>query len=56
MRTLSDRDGVAGIAMLAMFSDGIIRAEEDDLLRDRLRSYALFADVADSELVLGFLS
>ena len=50
MERLTDREGVAGIAMLAMFADGIIRPEEDDVLRARLQEHPLFADASEGEV------
>jgi hypothetical protein len=46
----SDREGVAGVALLAMFADGVIAEEEDEVLRDRLLQYPLFSDVDDDGL------
>lgn len=46
----SEREGVAGIALLAMFADGVIAAEEDELLRERLLAYPLFQDLDDEGL------
>ena len=47
---LTEREGVAGIALLAMFADGIIREEEDEVLRERLRDHDVFAETPESEL------
>lgn len=46
----SEREGVAGVALLAMFADGVIAAEEDEVLRDLLQSYPLFEDMDDDGL------
>lgn len=50
MQRLTEREGVAGIALLAMFADGLIRPEEDDVLRERLASHALFSGLDDAQL------
>jgi tellurite resistance protein len=47
---LTEREGVAGIALLAMFADGLLRAEEDEVLRERLAAHPLFAGVSDEQL------
>jgi len=46
----SEREGVAGVALLAMFADGVIAAEEDEILRERLLSYPLFEGMDDDAL------
>lgn len=46
----SDREGVAGLALLAMFADGVIAPEEDEILRERLAQFPLFSDVDDDAL------
>jgi uncharacterized tellurite resistance protein B-like protein len=46
----TDREGVAGVALLAMYADGVIAQEEDDVLRERLLEYPLFADLDDDGL------
>lgn len=48
--TLSDREGVAALAMLAMYADHHIAAEEDATLRSRLCQFPLFEDMPDPEL------
>jgi tellurite resistance protein len=50
MDRLTDREGLAGIALLAMFADGLVREEEDDELREALRGTEAFADASDEEL------
>lgn len=47
---LGEREGIAGIALLAMFADGVIAAEEDDVLRERLLLLPAFAGVDDDAL------
>ncbi|GEM_PF-4202020 len=46
----TDREGVAGVALLAMFADGVIAQEEDEVLRERLLQYPLFSDVDEDGL------
>lgn len=48
--TWSPREGVAGVALLAMYADAMIGGEEDGELRDRLRAHPLFHGVSDHEL------
>lgn len=48
--TWSAREGVAGVALLAMYADAMIGGEEDDELRDRLRAHPLFDGATDHEL------
>lgn len=50
MEPLSEQEGVAGIALLAMFADGIIAPEEDDVLRERLSGYPFFMNVSEAQL------
>lgn len=47
---LTEREGVAGIALLAMYADGVIAAEEDDVLRERLLRYPDVFGGSDDEL------
>lgn len=47
---MSDRESVAALAMLAMYADGHIAAEEDATLRARLCQFPLFEDLPDPEL------
>ena len=48
--SLSDREGVAALAMLAMYADQHIAPEEDATLRARLCQFPLFEDMPDPEL------
>lgn len=48
--TLSDREGVGALAMLAMYADQHIAPEEDATLRARLCQFPLFEDMPDAEL------
>lgn len=50
LSTLTQREGVAGVALLAMFSDGIIVAEEDDVLRAHLSAYPPFEEISERQL------
>lgn len=50
LTTLTQREGVAGIALLAMFSDGIIAPEEDEVLRAHLATYPPFDSIPDHQL------
>ena len=43
LMAFTEREGVAGIALLAMYADGVIMQVEDDVLRERLLQYPLFA-------------
>jgi tellurite resistance protein len=47
---LTPREGLAGIALLAMFADGILRPDEDDVLRDRLSEHEAFAGLGESDV------
>lgn len=47
---LSDREGVAALAMLAMYADDHIAPEEDAMLRARLCQFPLFEDIPDADL------
>lgn len=46
----TEREGVAGVALLAVYADGVIVEEEDEVLRDRLLQYPLFSDVDEDGL------
>lgn len=48
--SLTEREGVAGVAMLAMYADGVIMAEEDDLIRERLLQFPFFSEMDDDAL------
>lgn len=47
---LSDREGVAAIALMAMYADDHIAAEEDATVRERLIQFPLFEAMPDDEL------
>lgn len=47
---LSDREAVAAIALMAMYADEHIAAEEDATLRERLIQFPLFEQMPDNEL------
>ncbi|MEA3199787.1 MAG: hypothetical protein QOE90_1215 [Thermoplasmata archaeon] len=47
---LTEREGVAGIALLAMYADGVIMAEEDDLIRERLLQFPFFLELDEDAL------
>ena len=46
----TEREGVAGIALLAMYADGVIVQVEDEVLRERLLQYPLFSDLDEDGL------
>ena len=48
--TFNDREAVAALALLAMYSDGVIAPEEDATVRERLGQFPLFEDMDDIEL------
>jgi tellurite resistance protein len=47
---MTRRDAVAGLALLAMYADGVLAPEEDDALREHLLTFPLFEQMDDAEL------
>lgn len=50
MDKLTPREGIAGIAFLAMFSDGVVAPEEDDALHDYVASMTHFEGASEREI------
>lgn len=48
--SFNDREGIAALALLAMYSDGVIAPEEDATLRERLGQFPLFEDMDEIEM------
>lgn len=45
-----EREAVAAIALLAMYSDHVLASEEDERLRTHLRSFPLFDEIEERDL------